>query len=322
MASGLTPILIATTVIVLASAAAVLGLSRAILGGEQMNERLQKYAALPMDAPQRSNLRRPSRLARLRLRLNSLLASLSSEQINMDLMRANWDITVAEYLLLRIGGTLVAFVLSWLLLGSPVPGIGLAIIVYLTPGVILRWRVSRRQIEFEKQLVDVLVLLNGAVRAGFSLLQATEIVIEEMKPPASEEFSRVRREVQLGLSFPNALRNMTARVDNDDLQLLVTAIEIQHQVGGNLATMLSAVTETIRERMRLFGEVRVLTTQQRYTSYLLSVLPFFVGGMLFLMNPAYMLRLFEPRMVCIPIGSLAGIILGHVIIQRIAKIDV
>lgn len=322
MASGLTPILIATTVIVLASAAAVLGLSRAILGGEQMNERLQKYAALPMDAPQRSNLRRPSRLARLRLRLNSLLASLSSEQINMDLMRANWDITVAEYLLLRIGGTLVAFVLSWLLLGSPVPGIGLAIIVYLTPGVILRWRVSRRQIAFEKQLVDVLVLLNGAVRAGFSLLQATEIVIEEMKPPASEEFSRVRREVQLGLSFPNALRNMTARVDNDDLQLLVTAIEIQHQVGGNLATMLSAVTETIRERMRLFGEVRVLTTQQRYTSYLLSVLPFFVGGMLFLMNPAYMLRLFEPRMVCIPIGSLAGIILGHVIIQRIAKIDV
>lgn len=321
MASGLTTILVATTVIVIASVAAVLGLSRAILGGEQMGQRLQNYAALPTDAP-RSTLRRPSRLSRLRLRLNSLLASLSSEQINMELMRANWDLTVAEYLLLRIGGTLGAFVLSWLLVGSPIPGFGLAMIVYLTPAVILRWRVSRRQIEFEKQLVDVLVLLNGAVRAGFSLLQATEIVIEEMKPPASEEFSRVRREVQLGLSFPRALRNMTARLDNDDLELLVTAIEIQHQVGGNLATMLSAVTETIRERMRLFGEVRVLTTQQRYTSYLLSVLPFFVGGMLFLMNPAYMMRLFEPRMICIPIGSLAGIIVGHFIIQRIAKIDV
>jgi tight adherence protein B len=112
-------------------------------------------------------------------------------------------------------------------------------------------------------------------------------------------------------------------MENDDLDLAVTAIEIQYQVGGNLATMLSVVSETIRERVQLFGEVRVLTTQQRYTGYLLSVLPFFFGGLLFIMNPEYIGRLFEPGPVlCIPIGAILGIILGHFVIRRIARIEV
>ena len=87
--------------------------------------------------------------------------------------------------------------------------------------------------------------------------------------------------------------------------------------------MLSAVTETIRERIRLLGEVRVVTTQQRFTGYMLSIMPFVIGGLLFMMNPEYMSRLFEPGpMLCIPIGAIAGIIIGHFVIQRIAKIDI
>jgi tight adherence protein B len=110
---------------------------------------------------------------------------------------------------------------------------------------------------------------------------------------------------------------------NADLDLMVTSIEIHYRVGGNLATMLTAVTETIRERTRLFGEVRVITTQQRYTGYLLSVLPFIVGALMFMMNPEYMKRLFTPGpLLCIPIGAIAGIILGHFVIQRIARIEV
>jgi len=171
--------------------------------------------------------------------------------------------------------------------------------------------------------VDLLVLISGAVRAGFSLLQSIEVVVKEMKPPVSEEFRRVMRETGLGVSLPEALRNLAARMENGDLNLVITAIEIQYQVGGNLATMLSAVTETIRERVRLFGEVRVLTTQQRYTGYLLSVLPFFIGAMMFILNPEYMRRLFEPGpLLCIPIGALIGILLGHIVIRRIARIEV
>lgn len=196
-------------------------------------------------------------------------------------------------------------------------------IVYLVPGIYMRRKISKRRLKFEKQLLDVLVLINGAVRSGFSLLQSVELVMNEMKPPASIEFKRAVHEAGLGVPLPQALGNLATRMRNADLDLVVTAIDIQYQVGGNLATMLSAVSETIRERIRLFGEVRVITTQQRFTGYLLSVLPFFIGGLLFMMNQEYMSGLFAPgAMRCIPIGALIGIILGHFAIQRIAKIDI
>ena len=196
-------------------------------------------------------------------------------------------------------------------------------IVYLVPGIYMRRKISKRRLKFENQLLDVLVLINGAVRSGFSLLQSVELVMNEMKPPASIEFKRAVHEAGLGVPLPQALGNLATRMRNADLDLVVTAIDIQYQVGGNLATMLSAVSETIRERIRLFGEVRVITTQQRFTGYLLSVLPFFIGGLLFMMNQEYMSGLFAPgAMRCIPIGALIGIILGHFAIQRIAKIDI
>jgi tight adherence protein B len=87
--------------------------------------------------------------------------------------------------------------------------------------------------------------------------------------------------------------------------------------------MLNAVSETIRERIRLFGEIRVVTTQQRYTGYLLSILPFIIGGLLFIMNPEYMSRLFQPGpLICVPIGAIAGIIMGHFVIRRITKVTI
>ena len=145
----------------------------------------------------------------------------------------------------------------------------------------LKISTNRRRQRFSRQLVDVLVLMTGSVRAGFSLLQAIEMIVREMAPPASEEFQRVLREVEIGRSVSQALGELALRMENKDLNLLVTAINIQYQVGGNMTTMLESVTETIRERIRLFGEVRVLTTQQRITSYILSLLPFFVAGIMF-----------------------------------------
>ena len=121
--------------------------------------------------------------------------------------------------------------------------------------------------------MDVLILMTGAVRAGYSLPQAIEVVSKEMKAPVSEEFRRVRHEIGLGLSLSQALNNLVARMENDDLYLVVTAININSQVGGNIVTMLEAVTSTIRDRIRLIQEVRVLTAQQRFGSYLLTFLP-------------------------------------------------
>jgi tight adherence protein B len=294
---------------------------RFLAAGGSLQQRVQTYAALPKPIAQGG--RRRSRLSRTRIRLNSMLSALNSEKLALQLMQANWRMTVTEFVLIRFSATFGGLTIGWLTTGSALPGLGLAIIAYLVPGLVLRRKIGKRQIGFERQLIDVLVLVTGAVRAGFSLLQAIEVVVREMKPPASEEFKRVLRETGLGVALPKALRNLAARMENDDLDLVVTAIEIQYQVGGNLATMLTAVTDTIRERVRLFGEVRVLTTQQRYTGYLLSVLPFFIGATLFIMNPDYMGRLFEPGpILCIPIGALFGILMGHIVIRRISQIEV
>ena len=289
-------------------------------GGSQ-KQRVQLYATVPKQAA--AGNRRRSRVSRLRLRLNTILSVLNSESVGLQLMQANWRMTVTEFVAIRLSITIGIFLVAWLMTGKLLPGLGLATIAYLVPELVLRRKIGKRQIGFEKQLIDVLVLITGAVRAGFSLLQAIEVVVREMKPPVSEEFRRVVRETGLGVPLPHALRNLAARMENDDLNLAVTAIEIQYQVGGNLATMLSVVTETIRERVRLFGEVRVLTTQQRYTGYLLSVLPIFIAGLLFVMNPDYMGRLFVPGpYLCIPFGALLGIVLGHFAIRRIARIEV
>jgi tight adherence protein B len=200
----------------------------------------------------------------------------------------------------------------------------LAILANLLPGILLRRSASRRQIKFESQLVDVLVLITGAVKTGFSLLQAMEVVEREMQPPASDEFRRVHTEIGLGLSLSQALDNLSARMENQDLDLVVTAVKIHDQVGGNLSTMLEAVTETVRERDRLFREARVITTQQRYTSYLISLLPVAIGLLIFMANPDYMMQMFTSGVyyLMIPILAVIGVIAGHFVLQRITKIEV
>lgn len=322
MSSGLLTIAAFSLVAILGGGLVVLILAVNLTGGVEMHDRLQAYALVPDASSRRRRGERESRLARFRLQINNLLSSLATEGLNVQLMSANWPITATEYILLRSLSTITALALGWLLSGSPISGIGLAIIIYFIPGFLLNRGIHRRRTAFERQLVDVLVLINGAVRSGFSLLQAIEVVEREVKAPASEEFRRVRREVGLGISISQALDNLANRMENTDLNLVVTAIKIHYQVGGNLSTMLIAVTETVRDRIRLFSEVRVITTQQRYTSYLLSVLPFIVGGILFIMNPEHMSRLFERSMLCVPIGAVIGIILGQLVMRRMANIDI
>src|SRR4029079_16417973 len=126
---------------------------------------------------------------------------------------------------------------------------------------------------FNKQLPDTITLIANALRAGYSFLQAIELVVREARPPISLEFSRVIREVNLGLPFETALENMVRRVKSDDLELMATAISIQHTVGGHLAEIPDATPVPIRERIRIKGEIRPLTAQQRLSGYVVGFLP-------------------------------------------------
>jgi tight adherence protein B len=310
-------------IILIAYGLVIYGLRDVFFAGQDIGSRLATYVTLPDEASQpQAGKRRRAGLVRFRLRMNNMLSGLASEKLNLQLISANWPITETEYVLIRIASVIVAFGLGMLITRMIVSGIGLAVIAFFIPDLLLKRAISQRQQNFGKQLVDVLILMTGAVRAGYSLPQAIEVVSKELKPPASDEFRRVRHEIGLGLSLSQALTNLVARMENDDLYLVVTAININSQVGGNIVTMLEAVTETIRQRVRLFSEVRVLTAQQRFGSYVLTFMPVAMAAALFFINPKYMMRLFEPQILCIPIGAVVMVIVGNFAVRRLAKIDV
>ena len=307
----------------LAGIVTILGLANVMAGSDDISERIEAYALVPEEVERRSSGWGRSGLVRLRLRINSLLSFFTSEEMSVRLLSANWPVTETEFILIRISSVIVGFTLGWLAIRSPISGVGFAIIAFLIPEFLLRRSIYNRRQQFERQLVDVLVLVKGAVRAGVGFLQSLDVVIQDMKAPASEEFRRVKREVCLGFPLSQALANLHARMENDDLYLLITAININTQVGGNLSTMLEAVTFTIRERIRLFAEVRALTSMQRYSGYMLTLLPFITAAVIFILNPTYMGRLFEPGpFLCIPIGALILVLLGNIVIRVISRIDI
>jgi len=310
-------------VVVVSGVLALVSLVNTLITNDELGERLETYALVPTFDTRREGRRSRTFLIHFRFRLNSAFSMFTSEELTLKLMSANWPITETEYILIRVWGALAGFGLGWLILRSFIPGLGIGFIAFLVPGILLNRSIHRRRANFEKQLIDVLVLIKGAVQAGFSFLQALDIVVQEMKPPVSEEFSRVRREVTLGLPLSQALSNLNARMQNDDLYLVITAVNINSQVGGNMATMLEAVSETIRDRVRLFSEVRAVTSQQRFSGYLLTLLPFILVAVLFVISPDYISRLFQPGiMLCIPIGALILVLLGNLVIRMMAKIDV
>ena len=329
-------------VVLLAIGLVIYGLRGAFSTGQDVGSRLENYVTLRDENTRpRDGLKRRSGLMRWRLRINNMLSGLASEKLNLQLISANWPITDMEYVFIRYASAILAFGLGWILSGMLVSGsssltvgpwfmipkgfvsgIGLAVIVFFIPDLVLKRAISQRRLNFGKQLVDVLVLMTGAVRAGYSLPQAIEVVGKEMKEPTSEEFRRVRHEISLGLSLTQALNNLVARMENDDLYLVVTAININSQVGGNIVTMLDAVTNTIRDRVRLFSEVRVLTAQQRFGSYLLTFMPIGMAAAFFFINPVYMMHLFDPQIICIPIGAVIMVILGNMAVRRLGKIEV
>jgi tight adherence protein B len=137
------------------------------------------------------------------------------------------------------------------------------------------------------------------------------------------EFERVVREIRLGRTLHEALNSMLNRIDSDDLALVITAIDIQYRVGGALADILEMVAHTIRERVRIMGEIRVMTAQQRYSGYVLMFLPIALGIVLYIMNPEYESQLFTPGpTLCIPIGAGIMMIIGFLIMRRIVDIEV
>ncbi len=263
-------------------------------------------------------------LARLLARLDRLLSGQTgARQMALRLAQANVRLTVPEFLVITASTAVVFGVVGFAFQRQMVSAVAAGVVGLVVPWGIIEWRRNKRIKAFHDQLIDVLTLVVGSLRGGHALLTALDLVSKELGPPASDEFERVLREIGFGLSQSEALDNLVARMETDDLQLIVTAVNISHEVGGSLSVVLEKITETLRERIRLQGEIRVLTTQQRLTSYVLAALPFVLVVVLGVMNPSWIMRLFAPGWVrIIPAAAFLGDVIGFILAQMLTRIEV
>lgn len=331
-----------TLVVAAISAVAILLIAVGIASsgsGSGVSARLERYAAGREDKKKE----KPEGLAEL-LAQSSAMATINKavEQrdfganLSRELARADLKLKVSEYLALwataTVGTPVVFFLIGFVVSSFQNPLVLLfgVILGFMAPRFWLSRRQSGRLNAFNKQLPDTITLVANALRAGSSFLQAIELVVRESRPPVATEFGRVIREVNLGLPFDTALENMVRRVRSDDFELMATAIAIQHQVGGNLAEILDSIAFTIRERVRIKGEIRTLTAQQRLSGYVVGLLPFGLAGFIYLAAPTFFAPMFDPKVSVI--GLPAGIIIlgfgvvmmliGFTAIQKIVDIEV
>lgn len=238
------------------------------------------------------------------------------------LVAADSKLTPSEYFMIRVGCAVLAFVIGRLVSGYLIGGLLLSVFGWLAPMFYIKRQKSKRAQAFEEQLPDMLSLIVGSLRAGYGLLQACKLVQKEMPEPISTEFARVVKETSLGVSLDDALDHLAARIQNDNLKMIVTSIHIQNEVGGSLAEVLEVVSNTIRERIKLQGEIRVMTTSQRFTGWILSGLPFVMGTVLMMLNPEYMMEIFKPGpILAVPIGACILMIMGNIVMNQLMKID-
>lgn len=249
------------------------------------------------------------------------------ERISRELARADLKFKPGEYIALYviaiIGGALIAFLLGGRLLLSAFIGGGIGA---LLPRMYVKNQQSKRLTHFSDQLPDMLNLMVNGLRAGFSTLQAMEAVSKELPPPICDEFKRVVQEMQLGIPMEKALANLLRRIPSQDLDFLVTAINVQREVGGNLAEIMDVISFTIRERVRIKGEIRALTAQATYSGKALALMPIGLLCILWFLNRSYVMEFFnKDNILCggIALGG-AGVLIavGYFVMTRIANIEV
>jgi len=247
-----------------------------------------------------------------------------AQRLSTELARANLKLTPGEYIVLTITSILGTGLIAYIIMhANPILALGGLVLGFFLPRFYVKFRQGKRLKDFNNQLGDAINLLANGLRSGYSLLQAMDAVATEMPPPMSEEFQRVVREIGLGLSNERAMNNMLRRIPSDDLDLMITAVNVQHEVGGNLAEILETISHTIRERVRIKGEIKVLTSQGMISGYVISFLPLGLGLLLYAMNPAYMGAMFQDPCGWAMIA--AGVIsttIGYIAIRKIVNIEV
>lgn len=316
----------------------IFGASIALLSGGNSNvdQRLEEFVGGGTIAiPEASTARSRQARGGAGERVDEVLVKGSfGQKIRDRITRADMKLKVYEYIFLQLACVAVgAYLIYWFFNNSqllaPIGGlIGLQI-----PRIYMGIKASGRLRAFDNQLSDTLNLWVNSLRSGYSVLQGMEAIATELPPPVSKEFERVVQEVRLGLNMSQALGNMLRRVPSEDLDLVVTAVNIQREVGGNLSEILDIISFTIRERVRIKGEIRTLTAQGRASGWVVGLLPVGLALVLYRINPGYISELWamdKPYILpgILPCGWLViglGVLMilgGVLVIRKIVNIEV
>lgn len=294
-----------------------------------LNSRLHKYTNPNAVAPNTSGQKERGRKGaesslRQALRLFACLPAPADwrQKTERELARAGLSLHAAEYLALRIILIIIFAPVVFSLSGSMLMAVLAAFAAALLPPFFVKSAQHKRVVQFNNQLGDALTVMANSLRAGFSFMQAADTVSKEMPAPLALEFSRLLREIKLGVTMEDALQNMLERVNSRDLELLITAVKIQRQVGGNLAEILDNIGETIRERIRLKNELKTLTAQGRISGLIIGLLPVLIVAVVSLINPGYMLTLItNPLGPLLLLWAAGSEIIGLILIRRIVSLD-
>jgi len=248
------------------------------------------------------------------------------DRIARELARADLKFKVGEYLALIAISIVVGGAVAWFIGNRhPVSFLLGAIAGAFAPRFYVARQKKVRLQKFNEQLADMLNLMVNGLRAGYSTMQAMESISKELPSPICDEFRRVVQEMQIGITMEGALDNLLRRIPSEDLDFVVTSINVQREVGGNLSEILDTISFTIRERVRIKGEIRVMTSQVRTSGSVLSLIPVFLTVILWFLNPDYLLSvtaggtLCTVGIICLILGLIGS---GYFVMMRIADIEV
>jgi tight adherence protein B len=257
-----------------------------------------------------------------------LLGTMPSRRANLQgiqqkLLQAHVLMRAEELIGLAVCVGTAVFIFFYLITGPFFLALPAGLVGYKVPDLVIGMKRSRRINALTQQLPEALTIVSNGLRAGYSFPQAMSVVGREMGPPIGEEFSRAIWENQMGKPLEEVLHNLGERAGNEDLNLMITALLIQRQVGGNLAEILDNISQTIRERVRIKGEIKTLTAQGRLSALIIILLPLGVAAFLMLMNPEYMLTLVRDTLGLILLGLAVVLqITGIIVIRKIVNIEV
>ncbi|HEX6488734.1 MAG TPA: type II secretion system F family protein [Candidatus Dormibacteraeota bacterium] len=269
----------------------------------------------------RDRIERP--FSRLADRASRRGARKAGKTLAEELGQAGLTFRTSEWMMIRIGCGVLLFLLGFMRFQGPVQGVVLGVLGYFAPALYLRYRQGARRRAFTRQLVDGVTLLSSSLKAGHSFAQAIDMVAKNGQPPMSEEFDRVVREMNIGGSPEQALQKLVRRVESEDLDLIVTAVLIHQSVGGNLSKILDSISHTLRERIRVRGEVAAITAQARASGWIITVLPLAVGGLLYVIAPNYFRPMTTQLLGWLMLGVCGVMIfIGNLFIRKITRIRV